>query len=86
MSITSAIAAHGPLLTYLFASLIVFTESGLLVGFFLPGDSLLFGLGVLASVGTLNVWVMIVCAAVAAIAGDSVGYFIGRAAGPALSE
>ncbi len=63
---------------------IVFAESGLLVGFFLPGDSLLFTAGLLASKGTLNLPVIMVGCAVAAIVGDQVGYAIGRKAGPAL--
>ena len=63
---------------------IVFAESGLLVGFFLPGDSLLFTAGLLASRGTLNFPLIMVGCAVAAIAGDQVGYVIGRRAGPAI--
>ena len=64
---------------------IVFAESGLLVGFFLPGDSLLFTAGLLSSNGTLpDVWILLVTIPVAAIAGDQVGYVIGRKAGPAV--
>jgi membrane-associated protein len=63
---------------------IVFAESGLLFGFFLPGDSLLFTAGLLASRGVLNFPLIVVGCAVAAIAGDQVGYLIGRKAGPAL--
>jgi len=63
---------------------IVFAESGLLIGFFLPGDSLLFTAGLLASKGTLNLPVLMVGCSIAAIAGDQVGYLIGRRAGPAL--
>jgi membrane-associated protein len=63
---------------------IVFAESGLLFGFFLPGDSLLFTAGLLASRGVLNFPLIVVGCAVAAIAGDQVGYVIGRKAGPAL--
>ena len=63
---------------------IVFAESGLLVGFFLPGDSLLFTAGLLASRGTLNFPLIVVGCAVFAIAGDQVGYVIGRRAGQAL--
>jgi membrane-associated protein len=64
---------------------IVFVESGLLVGFFLPGDSLLFTAGLLSSVGTLPpLWVLLVTIPLAAIAGDQVGYAIGRKAGPAV--
>lgn len=64
---------------------IVFIESGLLVGFFLPGDSLLFTAGLLSSTGTLpDLWVLLVTIPIAAIAGDQVGYAIGRKAGPAI--
>jgi membrane-associated protein len=64
---------------------IVFIESGLLVGFFLPGDSLLFTAGLLSANGTLpDVWVLLITVPVAAIAGDQVGYLIGRKAGPAV--
>lgn len=67
---------------------IVFAESGLLIGFFLPGDSLLFVAGFLASSAGGEVlpplpWVIIVCVA-AAIIGDQVGYVIGNKAGPAI--
>jgi membrane-associated protein len=64
--------------------LIVFAESGLLIGFFLPGDSLLFTAGLLASQGTLNFPVILVGCFVAAVAGDQVGYAFGRRVGPAL--
>lgn len=64
---------------------IVFVESGLLVGFFLPGDSLLFTAGLLSATGTLPpLWVLLITIPVAAIAGDQVGYLIGRKAGPAI--
>jgi membrane-associated protein len=64
---------------------VVFIESGLLIGFMLPGDSLLFTAGLLSSAGTLpSIWVLLVTIPVAAIAGDQVGYAIGRRAGPAV--
>jgi membrane-associated protein len=63
---------------------IVFAETGLMVGFFLPGDSLLVTAGVFAAKGNLNiVWLNVLLIA-AAIVGDTVGYWIGRKAGPAL--
>jgi membrane-associated protein len=80
MNPESLIEAFGTL--GLFA--IVFAESGLLFGFFLPGDSLLFTAGLLASRGTLSLPVVMLGCVVAAIAGDQVGYVIGRRAGPAL--
>lgn len=64
---------------------IVFAETGLLVGFFLPGDSLLFVAGfVAATTPYLNIWTMIPMLCAAAIAGDSVGYFIGKRIGAPL--
>jgi membrane-associated protein len=63
---------------------IVFTETGLLIGFFLPGDSLLVTAGVVAAAGHLNVWWLNGLLAVAAIVGDSVGYAIGWRLGPRL--
>ena len=64
--------------------LIVFAESGLLFGFFLPGDSLLFTAGLFASQGTLNLPLILVGCFVAAVAGDQVGYAFGKKVGPAL--
>jgi membrane-associated protein len=66
---------------------IVFAESGLLIGFFLPGDSLLFTTGLLTSDGqyiTYPIWLVCLLVAVAAIAGDQVGYLFGRRVGPSL--
>ena len=63
---------------------IVFAESGLLFGFFLPGDSLLFTAGLLANQGRLNLPVILVGCFVAAVSGDQVGYAFGRRVGPAL--
>lgn len=63
---------------------IVFAETGLFVGFFLPGDSLLFTAGFLASQGFLNVWLTAVLVFVAAVTGDSVGYAFGKKVGPAI--
>jgi membrane-associated protein len=65
-------------------TLIVFAETGLLVGFFLPGDSLLVTAGVFAALGQLNLWLLMGVLVVAAIVGDTVGYWIGRKTGPAL--
>jgi membrane-associated protein len=63
---------------------VVFAESGLFFGFFLPGDSLLFTAGLLASQGYLNIWLTIIGIAVAAILGDNVGYAFGRNVGPKI--
>lgn len=62
---------------------VVFVESGLLVGFFLPGDSLLFTAGLLIQTrDVLPLWLVLLTVPIAAIAGDQVGYLIGRKAGP----
>ncbi|HBQ38416.1 MAG TPA: hypothetical protein DD714_05395 [Candidatus Omnitrophica bacterium] len=64
---------------------IVFAETGLLAGFFLPGDSLLVTAGLLASAdGVLNIWGLIGSLSAAAILGDSVGYAIGYHLGPRI--
>jgi len=63
---------------------IIFAESGLFFGFFLPGDSLLFTAGLLASQGYIDFWPLLILCTVAAIAGDSVGYAFGRHVGPKL--
>lgn len=57
---------------------IIFAESGLFFGFFLPGDSLLFTAGFLASQNILDIWFMIPLLIVAAIGGDQAGYWMGR--------
>jgi len=64
--------------------LIVFVETGLFVGFFLPGDSLLVTAGVFAAAGHLDVAALLVLVSLCAVAGDQLGYLIGRRAGEAL--
>jgi len=64
--------------------LLVFSESGLLVGFFLPGDSLLFSAGLIASSGHLNIVLLIIVCILGAILGDTVGYWTGKKMGPKL--
>ncbi len=68
----------------LLLALIIFAESGLLIGFFLPGDTLLFGAGLAASQGKFSLATLIVAIVIAAIVGDNVGYSIGRRAGPRI--
>jgi len=63
---------------------IIFAESGLLLGFFLPGDSLLFTAGFLASQGFLDVRILSFLMFIAAVAGDSVGYTFGKKVGPKI--
>ena len=62
-------------------ALIVFAESGLLIGFFLPGDTLLFGAGLAASQGQLSITLLITAIIIAAIIGDNTGYRIGKRMG-----
>ena len=63
---------------------IVFAETGLLVGFFLPGDSLLFTVGVVSGASGVNVYVLGALLMLGAIIGDNTGYFLGRRAGPLI--
>ena len=67
--------------SYVGLFVIVFAESGMFFGFFLPGDSLLFTAGFLASQGLLNIWVLLPLLVTGAILGDSAGYWIGRKLG-----
>ena len=73
------------------ASLIIFAETGLLVGFFLPGDSLLFLAGFLASgpkglPHLPSIWLVVPVLAIAAFVGNQVGYMIGRRFGPSVFD
>jgi membrane-associated protein len=65
---------------------IIFAECGLLIGFFLPGDSLLFVTGLFIAQGfiSMNIWLGAILLTIAAIVGNGVGYWIGKKAGPAL--
>jgi len=62
----------------------VFAESGLFFGFFLPGDTLLFTAGFLASRGFLNIWVLVFGIWIFAVFGDNVGYAFGKRVGPKI--
>ncbi len=68
---------------YVLLFVIIFAETGLLAGFFLPGDSLLFVVGVLCGAGKMNFLLVNALLMIAAIAGDGVGYMLGRSAGRA---
>jgi membrane-associated protein len=63
---------------------IIFAESGLLIGFFLPGDSLLFTAGFLSSQGFLNIYLLILGSFICAVLGDNVGYVTGHRVGRRL--
>lgn len=65
---------------------IIFAETGLFFGFFFPGDSLLFTAGLLASQGIFNIYYIVILCIIAAILGDSVGYWSGRKYGRRLFE
>lgn len=69
---------------YVLLFAIIFSETGLLLGFLLPGDSLLFIAGTMAAAGKLNIGLLLILLCIAAISGDAVGYFLGRKTGPKL--
>jgi membrane-associated protein len=71
---------------YIGVTLIVFAESGLLIGFFLPGDSLLFTAGFMASQDYFNIYVLAALCFVAAVTGDATGYWFGHKVGRRLFE
>lgn len=73
---------------YAFLAALVFAESGVLLGFFLPGDTLLFAVGLLSGDpdSDLSLPLLIAVVLVAAVSGDAVGYWFGSRAGPALIQ
>lgn len=76
-NVQNLVQSGGPLLV----CSIVFVETGLFVGFFLPGDSLLVTAGVFAGAGQISLAWLLLPASLCAVAGDQLGYFIGRKAG-----
>lgn len=72
--------------THLILFLIILAETGLVLTPFLPGDSLLFIAGAFAAQGSLNLWILLVLLTIAAIAGDSLNYFIGHKFGQRLKK
>jgi membrane-associated protein len=82
--ITQLIQSFGSTVGYVVLTAIIFAESGLFFGFFLPGDSLLFTAGFLASQGFFNIAILTVLMFTAAIGGDSVGYWFGKKVGKKL--
>ncbi|KKP87799.1 MAG: hypothetical protein UR92_C0022G0006 [Candidatus Nomurabacteria bacterium GW2011_GWA2_35_80] len=69
---------------YLGVFFIIFAESGLFFGFFLPGDTLLFTAGLLASQGYFNIALLVLLIVLAAVLGDQIGYFFGKKVGPKI--
>ena len=69
---------------YVALAIIVFIETGLMIGFFLPGDSLLVTAGLFAAKGDLNIVLLNLLLMFCAVAGDATGYYIGKKLGPAL--
>jgi membrane-associated protein len=73
--------AYGAIVGYLFVSGVIFAETGLFFGFFLPGDSILFPAGILASQGYLSIIILCFISFIAAVLGNLVGYYFGKHVG-----
>jgi membrane-associated protein len=84
VNIEEMLLSAGPTVAYILLFIIIFAESGLFFGFFLPGDSLLLTVGVLAHEGFLNIWILLPLLFIAAVAGDNVGYWFGQKTGPKI--
>src|SRR5688572_279897 len=82
--IIETLLARGGIFVYFGLIFIVFAETGLAVGFFLPGDSLLVVAGLFAAAGKLNLAILLITLFVAAVVGDGVGYYTGARLGPRL--
>lgn len=83
-NIIEFLTTKGLMLTYAGLILIVFAETGMAIGFFLPGDSLLVVAGLFAAAGKLNVLILLTSLFVAAVVGDAVGYYSGLKLGPRI--
>lgn len=83
-NIIEFLTTKGLLLTYAGLVLIVFAETGLAVGFFLPGDSLLVVAGLFAAAGKLNIFILLATLFLAAVIGDAVGFYSGLKLGPRI--
>ncbi|MBI5045370.1 MAG: VTT domain-containing protein [Candidatus Levybacteria bacterium] len=86
LNIEHFVQSSGQFIAFIVLFCIIFAETGLFIGFLLPGDSLLFTTGILASQGYLNIYILVPVLFVAAIAGDSVGYAFGHRVGRRLFQ
>lgn len=84
LNLMEFLTSVGPLIAYGIVFAFVLAESGLLLGFVLPGDSLLLTAGLLASQGFLNLLILIPLVFIAAILGDNLGYHLGHRVGPSI--
>ena len=82
--IIETLLVRGGVFVYIGLIFIIFAETGLAVGFFFPGDSLLVVAGLFAAAGKLNVFVLLLTLFIAAVVGDAVGYYTGLKAGPRI--
>ncbi len=80
------LGGSAPWAKYAILSAIIFSETGLLIGFFLPGDSLLFAAGLLSSQGVFDIALLNLCLCAAAIVGDAVNFYLGLQAGEYVFE
>lgn len=85
-AVVDAILGMPPLLAYLLVFALVFAEDALFIGFVIPGETAAVLGGVIASQGKASVWLMAPLVVLAAVAGDSVGYEVGKHLGPRLLE
>ena len=84
MNFTDILSSAGPVFGLIILAILIFGESGLLIGFFFPGDTLLFGAGVLAASGVFNLAVVCLVCFLATVLGDNIGYQIGNRFGKKL--
>lgn len=84
VNIEEMLLSAGPTVAYILLFIIIFAESGLFFGFFLPGDSLLLTVGVLAHQEILDIRILLPLLFIAAVLGDNVGYWFGQKTGPKI--
>jgi membrane-associated protein len=84
LNITHILQSHSQIISLLIIAAIIFTESAILLGFFLPGDTLLFTAGFFASKHYINIYALIATVVIAEVVGAGLGYYIGSKTGPKL--